>query len=399
MFVNPYPQPYAQAPYEFTDTFVEAAPPVQHQQKRYVNYMADRQGCGQWRIGWAENHINMSSVGDSCSLTKMIINEQWYEGVTAVKLQRQASKDQLRFVEFLNSIKGKYGFKLIYEVDDVVFREDIPDYNIYKPAFDNEETRQTCIDIINLCDEMTVTCKYIRDLYSLKTGKKEITVVPNFPPKWWIGHQYNHRTICQNFDRYRRKPRIAYAGSGAHFDVANKTGQQDDFTHVMEFILKNVDRYQFVFIGAVPLPLEHLVRENKIELHPWQTLVDYPTYLSKLNIQLFWAPLQDNPFNKSKSDIKYIEAACLGIPCLVQDMETYSNALPELKFKTADELEAKVKEILNWKNRNHYYTLVPKLRKIGESRFLENPENIGAYLEALDLPFNSPHRKYLRAWN
>jgi hypothetical protein len=127
--------------------------------------------------------------------------------------------------------------------------------------------------------------------------------------------------------------------------------------------------------------------------------VDYPTYLSKLNIQLFLAPLQNNSFNKSKSDIKYIEAACLGIPCLVQDMETYENALPELKFKTADELAYKVREILNWKNRNHYYGLAPKLRKIGESRFLENPENIGAYLEALDLPFGSPHRKYLKAWN
>jgi glycosyltransferase involved in cell wall biosynthesis len=399
MFVDPYPQPYPKSPFDLTERFIEVAPPQQPSQRRYVNYMADRQGCGQWRIGWAENHINMSSIGDSCSLTKMIINEQWYEGVTAVKLQRQASPDQLRFVEFLNSIKSKYGFKLIYEVDDVVFREDIPDYNIYKPAFDTDQVRQTCIDIINLCDEMTVTCKYIKDLYSLKTGKKEITVVPNFPPRWWIGHQYNHREICQNFDRHRRKPRIAYAGSGAHFDVANKTGQQDDFTHVIEFILKNVDRYQFVFIGAVPLPLEHLVRENKIELHQWQNLVDYPTYLSKLNIQLFLAPLQNNSFNKSKSDIKYIEAACLGIPCLCQDMVTYGNALSDLKFTNSDDLAYKVEKLLNWKNRSEYYSLVPELRNIGSQRFLELDDNIGAFMEALNTDYGDPARKLLPRWN
>jgi hypothetical protein len=109
--------------------------------------------------------------------------------------------------------------------------------------------------------------------------------------------------------------------------------------------------------------------------------------------------LMDIPFNRSKSDIKFIEACQLGIPCLCQDMETYKNAPDFLKFKDADELAAKVENLLNYKNKAKYYRLLPDLRKVGESRFLEHPHNIGCFMEALDLPYGSPDRKYLKHWN
>lgn len=299
---------------------------------------------------------------------------------------------------WLKSIQPECGFKLIYEVDDVVFREDIPDYNVYKEGFDNNEIRQNCIDMINMVDEVTVTCKYMRDLYINRTGKQEISVVPNFMPHWWIGHQYNQNKIYAAFDKNKKKPRIVYAGSGAHFDVGNKNGQQDDFSHVLKFIIDNRSKYQFVFIGAFPPPLKPYVDSREIEFHNWKNLLEYPNFLSSLNAQLFLAPLQDNSFNRSKSDIKYIEAAQLGIPCLCQDMVTYEGAIPDLKFKDADELAFKVEKLLNYKNRAKYYSLVPQLRKIGENRFLELPQNIGGFLEALDTDYGSDKRIFMNQW-
>ena len=41
---------------------------------------------------------------------------------------------------------------------------------------------------MGLCDEITVTCKFMKDYYTEKTGNKNITVIPNYPPKWWIGN-------------------------------------------------------------------------------------------------------------------------------------------------------------------------------------------------------------------
>jgi glycosyltransferase involved in cell wall biosynthesis len=285
----------------------------------------------------------------------------------------------------------------VYEVDDVVFREDIPDYNKFKFAFDNDEIRNNCIEIINLCDEVTVTCDYMRKLYQERTGKKEITVIPNFVPYSWMGHQYNKNRIWNNYDKNKKKPRVLYTGSGAHYDVDNKNGGIDDFSHVVELVKKTVDKYQWVFVGAFPPPLLSFVQSKKIEFHNWQSLADYPDFINSLNAQVMIAPLLDNSFNRSKSDIKFIEACVLGLPCLVQDMETYKNAPEFLKFKTGEDLEQKLESIL--KNKAQYYRNTELFRHIGMQRLLESKENIGCHLEVLNTPYGSPERKYLKRWN
>jgi hypothetical protein len=395
MFVSsPFVSPFPPAPYQSSKPVVRVEEP---QEKRYLNFVAGRDGCATYRRGFLTNHINMSNMGDATDTTKMVLDKDYYQGFKTITLQRQASSYQKEFIKFLKSIQPEMGFKIIYEIDDVVFREEIPDYNVYKFGFDNDEIRQNCVDMINMVDEVTVTCKFMRDLYTEKTGKKEITVVPNFMPYWWIGHQYNYSKICNNLDQFKKKPRIVYAGSGAHFDMKNVVDQKDDFSHVIKFIVDNRHKYQFVFIGAYPPPLQQYVVSREIEFHPWKTLLDYPNFLSSLNAQLFIAPLQDNNFNKSKSDIKFIEAAQLGIPCMCQDLVTYSTAPDFLRFTTGEDLDDKIQKIL--KNKAGYYRLVSDLRKIGSSRFLENTPNIGSFMEALDTNYGSPDRKFLKMWN
>lgn len=327
----------------------------------------------------------------------MIFDPRWYQGVRCVKVQRQASNDQKEFVKYLKSIQKECGFKIIYEVDDVVFREDIPDYNKFKFAFDNDEIRNNCIEIINMCDEVTVTCDYMRKLYQTRTGKQEITVVPNFVPYHWMGHHFNKQKIWNNYDKNRRKPRVLYTGSGAHYDVDNKNGGIDDFSHVLDVVRRTIDKYQWVFVGSFPPPLLPLVQSGKIEFHQWQSLNKYAGFIAGLNSQVMIAPLQDNSFNNAKSDIKYIEACVLGLPCLVQDMETYKDAPADLKFKTGEELEQRLEAIL--KNKTAYYRNVDFFRQVGEKRFLELDENIGCHLEVLNTPYGSPERKYLKKYN
>lgn len=397
-FASPFPQPFAPS--------FNTSPPKQQTEQlqprelslpRYVNYLADYSGCGFWRILWPENLINATGAGCSTSLTAMVFDPRWYTNVKCIKVQRQASSDQREFIKYLKSIQAQHGFKLIYEVDDVVFREDIPDYNKFKFAFDNDEIRNNCIEIINLCDEVTVTCDYMRKLYQERTGKKEITVIPNFVPYSWMGHQYNKNRIWNNYDKNKKKPRILYTGSGAHYDVDNKNGGIDDFSHVLELVKKTIDKYQWIFVGAFPPPLLPYVQSKQIEFHNWQNLADYPDFINSLNAQVMIAPLLDNSFNRSKSDIKFIEACVLGLPCMVQDMETYKNAPEFLKFKTGEDLEFKLEAIL--KNKAQYYRNTELLRHIGSQRFLESKENIGCHLEALNTPYGSPERRYLKRWN
>ena len=399
MFVSsPFASPFPSSPFVGTLPFKATQAEPEPQDKRYINFLAGRDGCAQYRRAFVSNHITMTGYGDVVDLTKMVTEKGFYANVKCISLQRQAAPHQKQFMEYLKSIQPEFGFKLIYEVDDVVFREEIPDHNASKHGFDSDDIRQNCVDMINMVDEVTVTCQYMKDLYIEKTGQEKVTVVPNFMPHWWIGHQYDYRRICDSFEKNKKKPRVVYAGSGAHFDVKGNSGGQDDFTHVLKFIIDNRHKYQFVFIGAYPPPLDHYVKSKEIEFHPWKNLLEYPNFLASLNAQVFIAPLMDIPFNRSKSDIKFMEAAQLGIPCICQDMVTYSSAPSHLRFKTVEELAEKIEMLTNWKNRSKYYKLVPELRKLGETRFLEHPQNIGCFLEAFDTPWGS-QRHYLNKWN
>jgi O-antigen biosynthesis protein len=393
---NPFVSPFNNTPF-----VTPAQPPPQPEQPRelslprVVNYLADYSGCGHWRIIWPEQILNANQQMVSQSNTCMVFDPRWYENVKAVKIQRQATSEQKKFIEYLKSIQKQHNFKLIYEVDDVVFKECIPDYNRFKFAFDTNEIRQNCIDIINMVDEVTVTCDYMRDLYREKTGKQEITVIPNFPPFFWMGYLFNHSRICNNLDKHYKKPRILYTGSGAHYDVENKTGGKDDFEHVVKAIIDTRHKYQWVFMGAFPPPLLPYVKSGEIEFHPWQHLYAYPKKIYDLNINLMIAPLQDNPFNRAKSDIKYIEACILGIPVICQDICTYKDAM--LKFNSGEELLDKIAATL--KNKPKYRMMSTEMREIGETRFLESAENVGCVYESYTTPYNSPERKYLKKWN
>jgi hypothetical protein len=404
MFASPFPSSPFSSPFPpaMIKPFSQTRPVQQPRESslpRFINYLADMSGCGHWRVLWPEQIINATGIGVSHSLTAMVADPRFYTGVSAVKLQRQASSAQLDFIKHLKHVQQEHGFKIIYEVDDVVFREDIPDYNKFKFAFDNEEIRSNCVEMINLADEVTVTCDFMRKLYIERTGQQKITVIPNFVPDFWMGHLYSPKKVTDSFERNKKKPRILYTGSGAHYDIENKTGGQDDFTAVRDYVRKTVDKYQWIFVGAFPPQLGDLVSQGKIEFHPWQNLLNYPRFIASLNVQLMVAPLLDNNFNRSKSDIKFIEACILGIPCLCQDMVTYSSAPDSLRFKTVEEFEDKIDTILNWKNRSAYFSSIHKLRNLGEQRILELKENIGCHIESLRTPYDSPDRKLLKRWN
>ena len=74
-----------------------------------MNYIADRGGCGHWRILFPEQLINLSGMGTSVSIHKMIYDHRWYDDVTAIKLQRQVSENQLNLFNFINLFKRKRG--------------------------------------------------------------------------------------------------------------------------------------------------------------------------------------------------------------------------------------------------------------------------------------------------
>ena len=360
-----------------------------------VNFLADHSGCGFWRLFWPADQLNSrveSVIMNSC---QMIHDEMFFSTLKTVRIQRQATENQYKYVTYLERMRNKFGFNLAYEIDDIMYYSDIPEYNKFKPGFSDPKIAEFCTKIMQTCGEITTTNKFIGDYYAEKTGNKNITVIPNYPPRWWIGNHYDEKKISQNFDINRKKPRILYAGSGAHIDVEGRCKYKDDFYHINEVVRKTVNEYQWVFFGAMPIPLVDLYKAGKIEFHNWTKLYDFPEKIASLNAQIMIAPLQENVFNNGKSDIKLIEAGSFGTPAICQDLVTYKDA--DFKFKTGDDLVDQIKKLL--KSKDDYMKSSRKHRARSEKRFLEHPDNLGMWKELYHFKYAAPERKLLNKFN
>ena len=360
---------------------------------RVVSYYADYSGCGFWRMIWPEHVLNAYQQVVIAGQTTMVLDPKYYEGIQCVRVQRQATPNQLKFLEHLKKISQELGFRIIYEVDDIVFREDIPVYNKFKVAFDADDVRESSQAIMELCDEMTVTCPFMREYYKGKTSQKNITAIPNYPPKFWLGHFYDEQKVRDIFRQYKTRPRILYAGSGAHFDVDNRVKQRDDFHHVSDAIIKSRNQFQWVFVGAFPKAVQPYIQSGQMEFHPWKPLYDYPGFMRSLNISMAVAPLEVSNFNNAKSDIKWVEACAMGFPIACQDMETYKNA--PLKFTTGEEMIDIVSRLCG--NKKQYIGASQAGWASVKERWLEHPTNYGKYKELFTLPYKHPNRKLLNA--
>ena len=134
---------------------------------RSLNFYADYSGCGHWRMIWPEKLLNCYGRANIQGGTVMIGDKNFYKGLTTIRIQRQATDQQLNFIKWLKGVQEEFKFKIIYEIDDLIFKEDIPDYNKFKFAFEDPNIRKTSMEIMQLCDEITVTNKFMKNYYAI----------------------------------------------------------------------------------------------------------------------------------------------------------------------------------------------------------------------------------------
>lgn len=356
---------------------------------RALNYYADYGGCGFWRMVWPEFLLNAYNKACISGLTQMILDMRFYGSLKAIRMQRQATPIQNEFIKELAKARQQFKYRLIYEIDDIVFKEDIPDYNRCKDAFVDQTIVQSILDIMSRMDEITVTCQYMKDYYISKTGNKNVTVIPNYPPKFWLDRFYDKDRVEKLYEKNKKRPRVLYSGSGTHVDILNRTNSQDDFHHVVNSIIKARKKFKFVWKGCYPLAVKPFIDNGEMEFIDWSSLVDYPKGLYDTECNLAFASLTDNVFNRSKSNIKMIEAGALGMPGAYQDMCTYQDA--DVKFKSGDELIDQLEYITS--DFDRYMRLSEKSRKFVEGLWLE--DHMDEYQALYFTDFGSKERNEL----
>ena len=363
-----------------------------NQKPKIIQYNADYQGCGFWRFLWPQHALNMSGMVEIHHSHLFIRDPLHYAQASVIHIQRQVNRNQYEFFKKLAHLRDRLEFRLVYDTDDITFREDIPIYNPFRRIYISDEVREFQPKIMELCDEVTVSTPYLREYLLNKTSQKKISVVPNFIPYNWMGSYYSEEQILSRYRKNKERPKILYSGSSSHFDTHRITdNERDDFFHVRDMIIETRNEFEWIFVGSHPPSISPYLRSGEMQYFSWKNLIEYPQFLSSLGCSMAVAPLMENDFNRAKSDIKFLEAAALGLPIACQDMCTY--AIAPIRFKTGKEMIEKIRDTL--RSEESLIDAARAGRKLLEYRWLENKDNLGKFLDLYHYSYGDPRRMNL----
>lgn len=259
-----------------------------------VAFAADMQGCGLHRIflplasmvetGAADGRADMApwpaDVGMLCAPDTVVWQRQVEEG--QIETMRQW-RERLPHVLF------------VYELDD--YLGEIPKESFHA-GFMPPDIAKRVADGIAFCDRVTTTTEPLAEwLRSL--GARDVRVVPNGLP------QQRLRERKQREGRLR----VGWAGGISH------KGDLEILRHAMAEIGEAVE---WVFMGMRP--------ENppcRVEFRDGMAAHAYMDGIAALDLDLMLAPLEDNPFNRCKSNLRLVEAGAVCAAVIAQALPPY----------------------------------------------------------------------------
>ena len=324
-----------------------AAPPeLVNPQKRYIfaSTHIDVGGCSYYRILFVSQLLSQIYPNITFCDARLLFNSNHlFPQLSSFRLQRACGlRDVPWFEKTLLAAKRAYGFPVVYEIDDILVRDDIPEYNLYRDIF--REGAQALPHYMNGSDAVTVTCPQLADYYSRKFGipRAKFRVVPNYLPRYFFD-SYDEASIRERIRTQKtRRPRICFSCSMSHFDL-KQIGSGDDFSGILDWIVQNRSRYQFIFHGGFPPALKRYADDFvRVPIGPF---LDYPRVRRSLRADLFIQPLKRSLFNECTSPIKLLESWAEGVPAFVQDLPGYTQIAPEACFDTPQTLDRMVQNL------------------------------------------------------
>ena len=222
------------------------------------------------------------------------------------------------------------GVKIVYETDDDL--ENIPPTNPTKKII--EQFLESVYMLGNACDIITTTAPYYAKQLEKRYPNKPVRIIPNCI-------DYTMFLPRQHGDRLK----IGWAGGVTHCG---------DVSMVMDSIIKLQEKHDFDFIlngiSANPIEAQAFDWEKSCELnladpndpfmktgldfvrklpkiknfmfYPFYPTAMYPSILTRMDLDIGLAPVVDNVFSRSKSNMKFYEYAA------VESLTLASNVIP-----------------------------------------------------------------------
>jgi len=308
----------------------------------WLMYLGDTQGCGTIRCIYPAlllNHFKMNGVSCNTECLNHFVNDvNFYKEISFVQFQRSATEHHLNIFKHFKNMIQKIPNKapLIYEIDDLLIG--IPEWNFAHEYYVHNE--KYVKEMMKIADGVTCSTQPLADIYS--EFNKNVVVIPNHLPKFIWGDIYPKH----NYYDEKHKSRIFWGGSQNHFALKKMVDEGltgGDFgKELMNFIRKTTDKYEWVFMGAMPEELKNLSK-NKIKFVPWAPVFNYPQTMKAIEPDICIAPLDKGVFNDCKSNIKSLEFTACGAPGVYSNVYPYKDM--NLKSDNDEEMISHIEKL------------------------------------------------------
>lgn len=273
----------------------------------------------EWEIGEGENTQRIcSDIDRGC---------QWGDAVVWMALHHPAS------FEYFQQLRFKYPNKpFLMELDDIVF--DIPMTNVGSQAYyPGSPLHELAMNQIRLSDGLIVSTPYLKERLE-KFGKPVYVVENTIDSSRWRGSPSPRS----------RRVNVGWVGGGTHF------ADLEIVKDAVFEILKTRKDVQFTFLHGCPEFFKHKTDCSWLDTndpryqkafkcprcggipgikwtHKWARIDKYPKWVEKARFDIGLAPLQDNAFNRAKSNLRWLEYSAQGIPTIASPIENFKKTI------------------------------------------------------------------------
>ena len=186
--------------------------------------------------------------------------------------------------------------------------------------------------------------------------ERKFRVMPNMPSFDWAGRMFNARVKADRFKQRRGKVRIGVLSSLSHYEIMDERMKEEDDFQIVVDAAKMLEESKVKVVWVLPLsdkesPLVKRLTSTgaEVDVVPMAPITAYPKAASQWDLDICAVPIRKNLFNDSKSNIKLLECAALGIVPLTSKSDAYDPFIDDkYEFDDAKGLVDKILMVRSW---------------------------------------------------